>query len=62
MGDNCYEVIFICPHANYYWTEESNLTLDQANNIVEIKNKYNLIHKYNGCCRYYVQLIGEYDL
>lgn len=62
MNDRIYEVIFICPHANYYWKVEKYLTLEEASDIAELKNKYNQIHENNGCCRYYVQLMNEEEL
>ena len=59
MIDKVYEVIFTCPRADYYWVKESGLTFKDAERIAEIKSKYELIHKYDGCCRHYVQPMAD---
>jgi hypothetical protein len=50
-----YSVIFQCTNANYHWIVEKNLSLEEAEELVRIKNKYNKIH--GGCCQYYLQSI-----
>lgn len=50
-----FSVIFSCPWANYFWEVKGELTLEEAEILAENKNKYDHIHKDNGCCRYYAQ-------
>ncbi|MET3505500.1 hypothetical protein [Halalkalibacter oceani] len=58
MNNDLYEIVFTCPFADYWWTVETGLTLEEAEKKVETMNKYNLIHKENGCCRHYLQPSG----
>ena len=57
--NDCYEVVFSCPWANYWWISDKNLSLEEAEKIAIRKNKRKQIHGNRGCCRYYAQKRDE---
>lgn len=48
-----YNVIFSCHLADYWWVEDANLSLEEAEITVTKRNNGEKIH--GGCCQYYVQ-------
>lgn len=53
--EELYDVEFVCYRANYSWIEKTDLTLQEATDIIQSLNKKEKIHPYVGCCHYIIQ-------